>query len=207
VAEWAREVERLQEELEAAQGHLTKSAARVTEATEKVTRQAEEVERLRAAEHNVDAIRAKMTEVESINAKVRANAEKAKVMAALNEAGVKAKQHDTTVNDLAAAKKLMLERVEYPVPGLGINDSGVTFNDLPLEQASTAEQLRVSVAIGLALNPKLKVLLVRNGNALDSKSLALVSEMAEKAGAQIWMERVAESAEGVTVMIEDGHLA
>jgi hypothetical protein len=64
----------------------------------------------------------------------------------------------------------------------------------------------VSVAIGLALNPKLKVLLVRNGNLLDDDGLKALSEMADASGAQVWMELVTKDAGGVTVMIEDGHV-
>ena len=88
-----------------------------------------------------------------------------------------------------------------------MTDEGVTYGDVPLEQASSSEQLRVSVAIGLALNPKVKVLLVRNGNMLDDDGVRALGEMAEAAGAQVWMEWVTANADGVTVMIEDGTVA
>jgi hypothetical protein len=93
------------------------------------------------------------------------------------------------------------------VPGLGLSDDGVTFGGLPFAQASSSEQLRVSVAIGLALNPKLKVLLIRNGNMLDDDSLKAVAAQAEEAGAQVWCEWVTSNPEGVSVMIEDGRVA
>jgi hypothetical protein len=64
--------------------------------------------------------------------------------------------------------------------------------------------LRVSVAIGLALNPKLRVLLIRDGSLLDEDSLRLIGEMAEKADAQLWIERVEDG--GATVIIEDGSI-
>ena len=57
----------------------------------------------------------------------------------------------------------------------------------------------------MALNPQLKVLLVREGSALDRKSLALLGELAAAADAQIWVEQVKEvPGEGVSVFIEDG---
>ena len=41
-----------------------------------------------------------------------------------------------------------------PVEGLSFSDDGsVTFNDLPLDQASHAEQIRVSMAMAMALIP------------------------------------------------------
>ena len=83
----------------------------------------------------------------------------------------------------------------------------MTFGSLPFSQASSSEQLRVSVAIGLALNPKLKVLLIRSGNLLDDDSLKAVAAQAEAAEAQVWVEWVTANAEGVSVMIEDGRVA
>jgi len=64
----------------------------------------------------------------------------------------------------------------------------------------------VSVAIGVALNPQLKVLLIRNGNMLDKASLASVAEQAEAAGMQVWVEMVAEDKDGMTVMMVDGEV-
>ena len=65
----------------------------------------------------------------------------------------------------------------------------------------------MSVAIGAALNPALRVLLVRNGNDLDSNGIKLLGELAETSGCQVWLERVAESKDGVTVLIEDGQVS
>ena len=63
------------------------------------------------------------------------------------------------------------------------------------------------MAIGLALNPQLKVLLVRQGSLLDTQSLANVAAQAEAADAQVWVERVTDTGEGVSVLIEDGAVA
>jgi hypothetical protein len=90
-----------------------------------------------------------------------------------------------------------------PVTGLGLSEDGVTLNGLPLDQASAAEQLRVSVAIGIAMNPRLRVLLLRDASLLDRDSLALLADMAKAAGAQVWLERV-EDDSATAVVIEDG---
>lgn len=186
---------------------IESTKAEAVGAERKAKDQEARVKAMTAALPDTAALQAEIDEIEGVNFKVRANAARAAALAALDETKAKAKALDDKIVELAEAKGLMLQRVKYPVPGLGLTDDGVTFNDIPLNQASTAEQLRVSVAIGLALNPKLKVLLVRNGNALDSKSMKMVADMAQEAGAQIWMERVAESSEGISVMIEDGHVA
>ena len=61
------------------------------------------------------------------------------------------------------------------------------------------------MAIGLATNPKLRVLLIREGSLLDEKNLAMVAEMAEKADAQIWLEKVGKGKE-CQVIIENGEV-
>ena len=68
-----------------------------------------------------------------------------------------------------------------------------------------AEKLRVSVAMGLAMNPKLNVLLIRDGSLLDADNLEMVARMAEVADAQVWIERVGDGAE-CQVIIENGKI-
>jgi len=102
-------------------------------------------------------------------------------------------------NDAIAAAKM-------PVEGLGFGDGEVTYNGHPFAQASGAEQLRVSVAIAMAGNPKLRVLRIKDGSLLDSKSLALLEEMADLNDFQVWIESVDESGT-VGIVMEDGAVA
>lgn len=149
-------------------------------------------------------IRERIKASEMVNAKVRANAGRVAFEAGIEQQRKASKALSEEIGKLEAEKQARLAGVTFPVPGLSISDDGVTMNDLPFEQASQAQRLRASVAIGLALNPKLKVLLVREGSALDSDSMKLLAELAADADAQVWLERVAESKDGVSVLIEDG---
>jgi hypothetical protein len=103
-------------------------------------------------------------------------------------------------------KESLLRAAKFPVEGLSFDEAGVTFKGIPFSQASAAEQLRVSVAMGFAMNPKLKVTLIRDGSLLDERSMAMIAAMAEAAGAQVWVERVGTGKE-VSVVIEDGRVA
>jgi hypothetical protein len=154
---------------------------------------------------DTEAIRQKIVAAEDTNQKVAANRTREATVAEAEALARKIEAEDDAVEMAQQTKALALKQAVYPVEGLGLTDDGVTFNGLPFEQASTAEQLRVSVAIGFALNPKLKVLLIRNGNALDDDSLKLVAEQAAEAEAQIWMEYVTSDPTDVAVMIVDGH--
>lgn len=95
---------------------------------------------------------------------------------------------------------------KMPVDGLGFGDGEVTYNGHPFTQASGAEQLRVSVAIAMAGNPKLRVLRIKDGSLLDSHSLALLEQTAELNDFQVWIESVDESG-SVGIVMEDGAVA
>lgn len=111
----------------------------------------------------------------------------------------------SSIKKIDTEKAEKLSSIIFPIDGLSLGDDGVIFNGLPFNQASSAEQLRVAVAMGIAMNPKLKVLLIRDGSLLDDDSLAMVAGMAEEADAQVWIERVGEGAE-CQVIIQDGQV-
>jgi len=112
---------------------------------------------------------------------------------------------DAEVARIDEDKAKAIAEAKFPVDGLGFGSDGLTWKGLPFEQASAAEQLRVSVAMAIALNPKLRVMLVRDASLLDSQSLQLLEQTAEAAGFQVWIERVTDAG-GVGVVIEDGQV-
>ena len=115
----------------------------------------------------------------------------------------KANEYTNQINDIDAKKKEAIEAIEFPYPGLSFGESGVVFNGFPLKQASKAEQIRVSMAVAMALNPKLRVLRIEDGSLLDEDNLKLINELAEEKDYQVWIERV-KSAGEVGILIEDG---
>lgn len=98
-----------------------------------------------------------------------------------------------------------MQTAELPIAGLQIGDGELFFEGLPLAQASGAQQIRVSLAIGMANNPKLRVLRFMDGgwDMLDEDSQALVRGEIEKHGFQLWVEHVGKG-DHVTVVMEDG---
>ena len=119
-----------------------------------------------------------------------------------------ARRLSTMIEDCDEAKQRALGAARFPVDGLGIDGDVVTFQRVPFAQASGAEKVRVGFAIAAALNPQLRVALVREGAALDDESLAAVLDAAKAGGFQVWIETVGErdSGEGVGVIIEDGRI-
>lgn len=161
---------------------------------------------LEGTEEMIDAktIHSQMADAESINLRVRENITYSKVDQELIELRRQSGSLSTQMTKITDKKTKDLVKAKFPIEGLAIDDDeGVTFEDIPLTQCSSAQQIRISVAIGLAMNPKLRVLLIREGSLLDEKNLAMIAKMAEDADAQIWLERVSKGKE-CSVILEEG---
>lgn len=139
------------------------------------------------------------------NRNVLAAAEKARLERRALELEVEAGKLTKAMKDRTYAVAKAIADANLPVPGLAFGDGQVLLNGLPFTQASDAEQLRTSMAIAMAMAPKLKVLRVKEGSLLDEDGLRLVAEMAEERGFQVWVEIVRTDGK-VGFVIEDGAL-
>lgn len=154
---------------------------------------------------DITEIRKKIDGAKELNSKIAAREEKHQHLEL-------AKQYQADADALTEAmerrEQEKLERIaqaNIPVAGMTFGDGEILMKGVPFNQASDAEQLRASIAIAMALNPKLRVIRVRDGSLLDSKSLKVLEEMAEKKDYQVWIERVDDSGK-VGFVLEDGHL-
>lgn len=153
----------------------------------------------------LERVRAELQSAEGVNVRARDYARRQALEKDAAELETEAAAWGEKIKAIDEEKTAALAAAKFPVPGMAFTGEGVTLNGLPLEQASSAEQLRVSVGMGLALNPKLRVLLIRDGSLLDGNSLQLVAGMAKAADAQVWIEIVGKNGGGV--IIEDGAVA
>jgi hypothetical protein len=114
---------------------------------------------------------------------------------------------DKKIAVLVEQRKTALKKAKFPVAGLSIGDEGdVVFNGVPFSQASTAEQIKVGVALAASSNPKLKLAFVRDGSLLDAKSMTALAEISAQHGLQVLIERVDDKTAGA-VEIVDGATA
>lgn len=180
---------------------LARAEAELQELTTKMAEQEARVALL--VDVDTKPIMERMRNADAVNQRVRANQQRAEAEKEVAAKSAKSTELTNRIDEIQQWKSNEVASAKMPIAGLGLSDDGVTLNGLPLEQASAAEQLRVSVAIGLAMNPRLRVLLIRDASLLDRDSLALVAEMAKAANAQVWVERV-EDDSATAVVIEDG---
>lgn len=109
------------------------------------------------------------------------------------------------LSEIDTERAKIIKEAKLPISGLSIDEEGVKFEGIPFSQCSSAQALKVSVALALAMNTKLKVLLIRDGSLLDTDNLKMIAEMAAAADAQIWMERVGTDA-ATSVILVDGEV-
>jgi hypothetical protein len=189
-------------EVERLEAALAAAGAKVEELRSAGKKMKDEVAALE--DPDLTEIPQRIRDVEETNRRVRTKRERAALVAQVRVLDEKAAGLTAEIEKVDAQKSAALAQASLPVPGLSFTDDGVLLNDLPFEQAAASEQLRVSMAVALATHPKLPIALIRDASLLDADALALVGEMAEQAGAQVWLEMV--SAEGEGIVIEDGQV-
>ena len=186
---------------------LTKQIA---ELTAELKTDAKRIEKATAAivvapEGYAEELEARLTTIEESNEAIRANNRAREIKhedAALHEQYCAVTDE---IDELDRSKAEGLAAAVFPVEGLGFDESGVTYKGIPFSQASSAEQIQVSLAMAMSLNPRLRVIRIMDGSLLDADSLALISTAATDADYQVWIERVGDGGEG-GVVIEDGEI-
>ena len=150
-------------------------------------------------------LQAQLAAAKTVNAAVAKKKQKA-------ELATKAEtldQESKALSDKIAAREQMkrdaIAAADLPVQGLGFGEGVILLNGLPFDQASDAERLRVSCAIAMASNPKLRVIRVRDGSLLDANAMKLLGAMADERDYQVWVETV-DSRGRAAVVLEDGHV-
>lgn len=199
--EESKRLRRLADESDARARDLLQTAVRLAEEGEALAERLAEFE-----VPDVAAIAQRMDEAAAVNAQVRANADRAAAMLTAKTAAEVAEAAEAELARLDAERRALLATALRAVPGLDLGPDGILLHDLPFEQASTSEQLRASVGLGVASNPGLRLLLVREGSLLDAASLAEVDRIAEEFDMQVLVETVSDSAGECGVVIEDGEV-
>lgn len=114
--------------------------------------------------------------------------------------------HTKHLTAIKAYKEELVAGAKFPVDGLGFGDGDVTYKGVLLDQASTAETIRVSAGIGMFLNPKLKLMNVKNGSLMSEKNLRVLAEIAAEHDFQVLVETVDTSGK-IGIFIEAGEVA
>lgn len=188
---------RLQQAKDRVESLKNKNAYALTDVTVKSA----EVDDLKDADEA--DVQQQIADSESVNRKVRENAERVKLETELEIVQSRAQLLSGNIKGIDQMKQEKREAAKWPVKGLGYDEDGVTLLDRPFEQASATEQREAAFGIVAALNPTLKFAMIKDGSLLDDESLADFARIAAEKGFQLFIERVGLGKE-CTIIISDG---
>lgn len=162
---------------------------------------------------DVEYLKSRLSDVESINRRAREVKEYVKTKKALIAVNEKVASLNEAMELVSIERQEALEESPLPVKGLSVTPDGIRVlneNDelIPFCQASAAQRLRISLGIAMAANPKLRVIRIADGSLLDDNSMQIVKDMASDKDFQIWVEYASRNDnDRIGVYIQDGTIA
>ncbi|HQT96842.1 MAG TPA: AAA family ATPase [Thermodesulfobacteriota bacterium] len=101
-----------------------------------------------------------------------------------------------------------LHEAKLPIAGLALSGDQVTVGEIPIDDLSTEEQMRITLSIARAMIPEdgVKTICIDGWERVDEKRQAEFIRQAEGDGFQYWMTRVGEPREG-EIAIKEGRVA
>ncbi len=145
----------------------------------------------------------KIKNLEDANRLVRVKKKKAELKVQHFSSTVESEVYTDRLGSMDKEKADALKAAKFPIEGMSFNETGILYKGIPFSQCSSAERLRVSTAMGMAMNPKLKAMFIRDASLLDSKNKAMIEKLAEENGFVVFME-VADDTGKLGIFIEDG---
>ncbi len=196
-------------ELEVKRAELCKFEAEVEQASLGVIAMAEAAETAAQLAHalidpDVAALEKDVERVEEINTRIDERERRNSAVARLEHAIHESEHYTARLDTLKALEKTALSNAKWPIDGLAVRKDDVTFQGRPLGQACASEVLATSVAIGMALNPKLCIMFIQDGSLLDDERMAMLKGLAEANDFQLWVERVSAEPQQGSIHIRDG---
>ena len=158
----------------------------------------------REPEPDINGIKERLAGAEDTNAQIRAAKQHRAAKAAVDALQAVYDEKSRALGAIDKRKADGLAAAKFPIAGLSFDEGGVTYNGVPFCQASSGEQLRVSLALAMATNPTLRVIRITDGSLLDGENMALIEQMATDNDYQCWIEVVSDTAGPAGVYIEDG---
>lgn len=139
---------------------------------------------------DLEPLKQAFTDADETNKQVRANQAWAKAKVELSKAsnihaGLEI-EHATYVDSI---DKFIRDQ-KLPVKGLSFSPDCLMLDAKQFNDCSDGERLRTSVLISMAMNPKLKIIAIKNGSLLDDVGKKIIFDLAREHKYQVIMEIV-----------------
>jgi DNA repair exonuclease SbcCD ATPase subunit len=157
---------------------------------------------------DVDAIRARLNDAKTRNQQFDAwkQLHDRKLETQQKVEALQAEADDLTaqLTELEQERTSAIQKAHLPIDGLGFNEGIVTLNGKPWKHGSEAERIDASMALAMALQPKLRNIIIRDASGVGSKIRQRITDRARAAGYRVVLEVLDESGANSTVLIENG---
>ena len=203
VREEEKRISKLLTESEAKKANADQLEEQAKELTAKAKRLRKEADEAISIAHSVvpkatideAPIRQKIKDADSINQKVRENLRRKALSNDLKESEERSEELTKKMQEIKDEQERKMREAKFPVDGMSLDDEGVLLNGLPFEQASGKEQLMASVEVGMALNPRLRLMVCQDASRLDEDSIQALDEKLKENDFQMIAELVTRSQE------------
>lgn len=136
------------------------------------------------------SVRLQIEQARTVNAGIEKRTQRKRLEEQAEAQEARSKDLTLAIEARDQVKADAIAKAKLPIADISFGDDQVLYKGIPFDQASSADQLRASVAIAMAANPKLRVLRIKDGGLLDEDSMQLLREMTEAADYQVWIETV-----------------
>lgn len=143
--------------------------------------------------------------VDAINTKVRANAEKQRVQNEADELGGQYADLSSQIQEVQRKRLALLDAADMPLPELTVADGELSYKGQKWDCMSSSEQLQVATAIIRKLNPDCGFVLMDKLEQMDAETLRDFGKWLETEGLQVIATRVGTD-DTCSIIIEDGYV-
>ena len=203
------ERDELDEDIAKLQEALKKAMAQRDAKDELIVELKEQFEATEDVTDKMSAIRERIAQADEMNRKVRENAEHARLSKVVKESRASYQKMSDRLKEIAEERAEEVANAKWPVEGMELQEDGLLMNGLPFEQASTSQRIMASVKVGMALNPKLRLLVCEHGSDLDGDTLDTLEAVLKEHDFQMIVELVTRTdadEDRCAVVIADGRV-
>lgn len=199
----------LVEQIAALQKQLDETRIEIDDAEARELSARTQLSALPSRYEEITAVKDKIAKADETNRKVRENAAREALEKELKKSRGEYQKLTDRLTEIQEERAEAVAKAEWPMPGMELTEDGLLMNGLPFEQASTSQRIMASVKVGMALNPKLRLLVCQHGSDLDNETLDALAKVVEEHQFQLLIELVTRSKEDeerCAVIIADGEV-
>ena len=199
----------LQEQIAAMQKEVEETRKQISVAVSAEKNARKRIEELPDRTADILAVKVNIAKADITNRYVRENQAYDKLAKEVKDSRTQWKQLDDRLKEIADERAEEVSNADWPIEGMELQEDGLVWNGLPFEQASTSQRIMASVAVGMRLNPELRLLVCEHGSDLDVDTLDALDAILKKNDFQMVVEMVSrtkEDEERCAVVIADGEV-